>query len=392
VPAIAEPFAYATVAAMVGPLWTIADQTAVTLVPGWNAPSAVQIAGANKTIDYTLGFAGARTLVVQVAVKFASKYHTDKFLQLRESTNQIFALAIGDSGTVEARDRLDATVATLAATTIITNQWHYLELWIQQGIDARMQIRVDDVIVADLYNVDTNVIADMTTLSLGCERGGTTWSELVTKTALGGGDSAPSGSMTRIKPGWTDDVVHPPSVFLTKPVLVPPSALLEMVGLTRVRQPNGAPRPRQTIRLVGGQAVDDGALKATRWDVGQTEPLLVSIADDTNAFSPPNWASAEIVMIAPDGAQTIRGFDGLVSTFVKYLVNVGSSPITLVNNSSSTAPGNRIVTATGKNVSLLVGHGCWLVRHLSDARWRVLLSKIPAPTLEDSGGALLVIL
>lgn len=114
-------------------------------------------------------------------------------------------------------------------------------------------------------------------------------------------------------------------------------------------------------------------IRATRGSDPNLKPItLAQITSDINNYDMGSGTGA-LYRISSDAARSITGFLGGVEGREFVLTNIGSFDITLVNQSSSSSPGNRILTGTGANVTLAADDNAWIIYDPTTARWRLLL-------------------
>ncbi len=80
--------------------------------------------------------------------------------------------------------------------------------------------------------------------------------------------------------------------------------------------------------------------------------------------------------ISSDAARDITGFDSGTDGRGYVLTNVGSFTITLKNQSASSQPTNRILTATGSDIALTANASAWVIYDVVSGRWRAVLTSV----------------
>ena len=77
-----------------------------------------------------------------------------------------------------------------------------------------------------------------------------------------------------------------------------------------------------------------------------------SIGSNQNDWSPTSWSTADLVRITSSVAIDITGVDASATKTVKYLVNVGSFPVTIKHQDAGSSAANRFLNFTGADIIL----------------------------------------
>jgi hypothetical protein len=95
-----------------------------------------------------------------------------------------------------------------------------------------------------------------------------------------------------------------------------------------------------------------------------------TITSDQNDYSPTGGSDAAIWRLSTDAARNITGMLAATDGIVKAIINVGSNPIVLPNQSASSSAANRF--ALSANVVLLAGEAALLRYSTISSRWEFL--------------------
>jgi hypothetical protein len=115
------------------------------------------------------------------------------------------------------------------------------------------------------------------------------------------------------------------------------------------------------------------------------QSVIDPFAAQQDDYSPPNWATLDILVANPTGAQTITGFEQILSHQFKMIVNSSGTdgPLTLASEHAGSTIGNRIRTMDDNDLVLQKGDVAIIAYDQSIGRWRVI-----APTQPDAVYAL----
>ena len=104
---------------------------------------------------------------------------------------------------------------------------------------------------------------------------------------------------------------------------------------------------------------------------GGSSPSVITpsqITADQNDYAPTGWSTATLVRLSGDnGMRAIRGFSAGTSGEIKTLANVGSFPIYLAPEHSSSTAANRI--SYFEEVFLMAGTSCQIFYDGTTSRW-----------------------
>lgn len=122
---------------------------------------------------------------------------------------------------------------------------------------------------------------------------------------------------------------------------------------------------------------NDGIVKiATVADTGATISTPANspaqITADQNNYNP--GSSSMFLRLSTDASRSITGLTFTVGKFdgqTHHIVNVGSNPIVLVNESASSTAANRFHNSTGADITLSADQAADLFYDSTTARWRV---------------------
>jgi hypothetical protein len=145
-------------------------------------------------------------------------------------------------------------------------------------------------------------------------------------------------------------------------------------------------------RLGSGSASSSTYLRGdSTWAaVGSTAPVTntpTTLSAGANDYSLP---SADIVRLAASAAVTITGFSASTASSypIVLIENVGSYTITVANNSSSSSAANRVVSATGGDVTVAANDSLTLVYDGTSSVWRTVGSADNTNAANLSSGTL----
>lgn len=93
-----------------------------------------------------------------------------------------------------------------------------------------------------------------------------------------------------------------------------------------------------------------------------------SITANQNDYTPAGLAGASVLQISSDAARSISGLSGGAEGHVVTVINVGSQPISLLDDSAASAAANRF--AFGGNLTLMAKQGALLRYNGTAARWQ----------------------
>ena len=120
-----------------------------------------------------------------------------------------------------------------------------------------------------------------------------------------------------------------------------------------------------------------------------------TITANQNDYNPTNLATATVLRLSADSTWSITGIAGGSNGRILHLLNVGSNPITFVNQSTSSSAANRFSFwgATNSLVLILPNDQIAIIYDGTDSRWRILGAKqtktahceiiIPSPVASD---------
>lgn len=361
----ASRFAYGELTEFTGdPDWNVPDSSGMSIVPGWNAATALRIVGTQVAELTVAPSAQSATLIIQAAVMFDAFEWADTFLSIEGGGDAAMSLQIAASGGLALLDHDGDEVATVPEGTLLPGQFHYLELKVQRDGAARIQLRIDGVLWLDAQGLNALSTGTLDAVVLGAERMGTTWSELVVLDGMQGPDDRYNdflGSATRIDDGY---------LRFSNTLPRGPNPLRELLGYLDARSnARSAPARRKTWRVEGALLLDDPATRATRLVRG-SETSLVSLAQDATQWSPPGWAGATVVVVTPTGgARVIHSADPWVTEDAKFILNAGAFSLTLEHNGAGPLDA-RFLLPSSSDIDLDPGEGCYVVRDPLSARWR----------------------
>lgn len=104
------------------------------------------------------------------------------------------------------------------------------------------------------------------------------------------------------------------------------------------------------------------------------------IIANQNDYNPSNSTNVSVWRLNSDAARTVTGIVAPTSTSGARrlrLINTGTFPITLSNNSSSSAAGNRLLSSTGTGFVLIANGVVDLVYDQTTAAWRFVSLSVP---------------
>lgn len=113
--------------------------------------------------------------------------------------------------------------------------------------------------------------------------------------------------------------------------------------------------------------VELGRLRSRLYDVASPAQLTAN----QNDYNP---SSLNLWRLTSDAARTITGIANGVEGRALVVINVGANNIVLANQSASSAAANRIITATGADVTLAADDSAMLIYDNTSARWRLVNS------------------
>lgn len=122
--------------------------------------------------------------------------------------------------------------------------------------------------------------------------------------------------------------------------------------------------------------------------VPQTFTTTASFANDQNNWNP--GTKADVVRVSSSAAVAISGLLSSYGPNSVVLLNTGSNAITLRHNSASSSPGNRFLTATATDFSLVANGGCATLLYDASVSpsgaWRILEATPTGIIAVSSGG------
>lgn len=119
--------------------------------------------------------------------------------------------------------------------------------------------------------------------------------------------------------------------------------------------------------MPGDLTAELGRLRSRVYDVASP----AQITANQNDYNP---SPLNLWRLSSDAARNITGIANGVEGRSLLIVNTGSQNIVLVNQSASSAAANRIITATGADVTLAADDSAMLVYDSTTARWRLVNS------------------
>lgn len=93
-----------------------------------------------------------------------------------------------------------------------------------------------------------------------------------------------------------------------------------------------------------------------------------TISSNQNNYNPTGLSSASILRLSSDASRTISGLSGGTDGRILKLMNVGTFPVVLINQSTDSIAANRF--AIGSNITLGADQTVALVYDLTSQRWR----------------------
>jgi len=112
-----------------------------------------------------------------------------------------------------------------------------------------------------------------------------------------------------------------------------------------------------------GAGLDAGTSVAFSGDISPAQ-----ITADKNNYDPTDLAKASVLRLTSDASRTITGLAGGVDGRVLTILNVGSNPIVLSNQNTSSTAGNRF--AIGANLTISADQSASLIYDSTSQRWR----------------------
>jgi hypothetical protein len=163
----------------------------------------------------------------------------------------------------------------------------------------------------------------------------------------------------------------------------PSSAISDSTAAGRAFLTAATVAAQQTLLGLGAQAfVNNPVVTAIPGKLAFTGVISPSsLVADQNDWAPTNWATSSRVRVSSSGAINITGFLATTDGDIKFVTNVGTSNITLVPSSSSSALANRI--AGGANIPIRPGEIALLIYDGTAACWRVSGRGAATPTLQN---------
>jgi hypothetical protein len=76
------------------------------------------------------------------------------------------------------------------------------------------------------------------------------------------------------------------------------------------------------------------------------------ITTNQNNYEPSGWGTATHVRLSTDAIRSITGFASVSSPTTRYVINVGSYNINILNSSTSSSVGNRVTVPGGADLVL----------------------------------------
>lgn len=94
------------------------------------------------------------------------------------------------------------------------------------------------------------------------------------------------------------------------------------------------------------------------------------ITADQNDYNPTNWAQSWAMRLSTDASRNITGLTKTTTGRLALLINEGTNPIVLVNDSASSTATNRFKFGYGQNITLRPEKCVLLWHDATDDRWR----------------------
>lgn len=123
------------------------------------------------------------------------------------------------------------------------------------------------------------------------------------------------------------------------------------------------------LTVVGANDGTAGFIAGTLLGAVATPQKLTA---NENNYAPPGSRYTLVWRVSGDAPRTITGIANGVDGKVLTLSNVGAFPITLANQSASSANGNRIIAGGGADLSIAADGAATLYYDGASSRWRVI--------------------
>lgn len=103
--------------------------------------------------------------------------------------------------------------------------------------------------------------------------------------------------------------------------------------------------------------------------ITENSPAEITAAQNNYAIG--NYT---VLRLSTDASRAITGFTGGFRGRILIIINVGAQDIVFANNSASSAAGNKIITGTGADVTIVATKSIIFYYDKTGAVWRLLAS------------------